>query len=103
MSEARYEAVIGLEVHCQLKTSSKMFTACGFQFGAEPNTLTDAYTLGLPGTLPVPNRDAVRFAIALALAVNSEIHQRSRLPASTTSTRIFPRAIRSRSPIIRTP
>jgi len=78
MSQTRYEAVIGLEVHCQLKTSSKMFTACGFCFGAEPNTLTDAYTLGLPGTLPVPNREAVRSAIALALAVKSEIHQRSR-------------------------
>jgi aspartyl-tRNA(Asn)/glutamyl-tRNA(Gln) amidotransferase subunit B len=78
MSGTGYEAVIGLEVHCQLKTTSKMFTACGFHFGAGPNTLTDAYTLGLPGTLPVPNREAVRSAIALALAVGSEIRQSSR-------------------------
>ncbi len=74
----RWEPVIGLEVHCQLKTASKMFTACGFTFGADPNTLTDPYTLGLPGTLPVPNRTAVMFAIRLALAVNAQIHTHSR-------------------------
>ncbi|MEE9386797.1 MAG: Asp-tRNA(Asn)/Glu-tRNA(Gln) amidotransferase subunit GatB [Nannocystaceae bacterium] len=78
MNTSRWETVIGLEVHCQLKTKSKLFSACGFVFGAEPNTQTDPYTWAHPGTLPVPNREAVRFAIRLALATSSDIQQRSR-------------------------
>ncbi|HLT38196.1 MAG TPA: Asp-tRNA(Asn)/Glu-tRNA(Gln) amidotransferase subunit GatB [Enhygromyxa sp.] len=70
--------VIGLEVHCQLATRTKMFTACGYAIGAEPNTQIDAYTLGLPGTLPVPNREAIEFALRLALAVHCEIQPISR-------------------------
>jgi aspartyl-tRNA(Asn)/glutamyl-tRNA(Gln) amidotransferase subunit B len=73
-----YEVVIGLEVHCQLQTATKMFSACPVSIGAEPNTQIDAYTLGLPGTLPVPNRRAVEFALRLALAVGCEIQPRSR-------------------------
>ena len=78
MSALQYEVVIGLEVHCQLRTSSKMFSPCPFTFGSSPNTLTDPYTLALPGTLPVPNRRAIDFAVALALATNSTIHASSR-------------------------
>jgi aspartyl-tRNA(Asn)/glutamyl-tRNA(Gln) amidotransferase subunit B len=78
MSVADYDVVIGLEVHCQLKTATKMFTACRSGFGADPNTQTDAYTLGLPGTLPVPSAEAVRSAIRLALACGSTIHPVSR-------------------------
>lgn len=73
-----YEPVIGLEVHCQLKTVTKMFTACPFTFGADPNTLVDAYTLGLPGTLPVPNAAAVDAGIKLALATDCQVHAQSR-------------------------
>jgi aspartyl-tRNA(Asn)/glutamyl-tRNA(Gln) amidotransferase subunit B len=70
--------VIGLEVHCQLKTNTKMFSACAMRIGESPNTQTDAYTWGLPGTLPVPNRRAVDDAIRLALATGCEIHPVSR-------------------------
>jgi aspartyl-tRNA(Asn)/glutamyl-tRNA(Gln) amidotransferase subunit B len=80
MSRADYEVVIGLEVHCQLRTASKMFSACAYAYvaGSQPNTQIDAYTLGLPGTLPVPNRAAVEAALRLALAVDCEISPRSR-------------------------
>jgi hypothetical protein len=65
MPVSDYEVVIGLEVHCQLATASKMFTPCAYAIGAAPNTQIDAYTLGLPGTLPVPNRQAVDSALRL--------------------------------------
>ena len=55
----QYEAVIGLEIHVQIKTRTKMFTAAPYHYGAEPNTLTDAVVLGLPGTLPVLNHTAI--------------------------------------------
>ena len=78
MTAADWEPVIGLEVHCQLETASKMFSACPVGLLAPPNTLVDAYTLGLPGTLPVPNAQAVRHGIALALACGCELHEHSR-------------------------
>lgn len=74
----RWETVIGLEVHCQLATESKLFSACPVGFGEPPNTLIDAYTLGFPGTLPVPNARAVRYAIALGLAVGAQLQPTSR-------------------------
>ncbi|MGH2906136.1 MAG: Asp-tRNA(Asn)/Glu-tRNA(Gln) amidotransferase subunit GatB [Solirubrobacterales bacterium] len=70
---AEYEAVIGLEIHVQLSTNTKMFCGCKLEFGAEPNTLTCPICLGHPGTLPVPNEKAVRFAIATGLALGCEI------------------------------
>jgi aspartyl-tRNA(Asn)/glutamyl-tRNA(Gln) amidotransferase subunit B len=78
MAVSDYEVVIGLEVHCQLATVTKMFTPCAYAVGAEPNTQIDPYTLGLPGTLPVPNRAAVDHALRLALAVHCEIQPVSR-------------------------
>ena len=74
----RYESVIGLEVHCQLELASKLFSPCPLEIGAVPNTRTDAYTWGLPGTLPMPNRAAVHAAIALALATRCTVHRHSR-------------------------
>jgi len=74
----RYEPVIGLEVHAQLSTATKMFTAVPYRFGVEPNTLIDPVVLGLPGTLPVVNREAVAFAVKLALAVGGRIRNVSR-------------------------
>lgn len=74
----RYEPVIGLEVHAQLSTATKMFTAVPYRFGAEPNTLVDPVVLGLPGTLPVVNREAVACAVKLALAVGGRIRTVSR-------------------------
>ena len=73
-----WRPVIGLEVHCQLQTQTKMFSPCAVQIGQAPNTQTDAYTWGAPGTLPVPNRLAVEYAIRLGLATGCEIHERSR-------------------------
>lgn len=73
----RYEPVIGLEVHCQLKTESKLFCACKTQFGAEPNQNTCPVCLGLPGVLPKLNRQAVDFAVLMALAVRANIREKS--------------------------
>ena len=72
-----YEAVIGLEVHLHLKTRTKMFCGCRADyFGAEPNTHTCPVCLGLPGALPVPNREAVEHGLRLALALGAEVPER---------------------------
>ena len=68
-----WEAVIGLEVHAQLRTESKLFSAAPNSFGAEPNTQTTEVDLGLPGVLPVINRRAVELAMRAALALGCEI------------------------------
>ncbi len=68
-----YEAVIGLEVHAQLLTKSKIFCGCSAAFGAEPNTHTCPVCMGMPGSLPVLNRKVVEFAIKMALATNCKI------------------------------
>jgi len=73
-----YEAVIGLEVHAELLTDSKMFCGCSTKFGAPPNTQTCPVCLGMPGVLPVINRRGVEFAIRTALAVNCTIAPMSR-------------------------
>ncbi len=68
-----YEIVIGLEVHVQLLTESKMFCGCSTKFGAPPNTLTCPVCIGMPGTLPVMNRKAFELALKAALALNCQI------------------------------
>ncbi len=73
-----YEPVIGLEVHVQLGTKSKIFSWSQAAFGAEPNSATEPVCLGLPGTLPVLNRAAVDMALRLALAVGARVRPRSR-------------------------
>ncbi len=73
-----YEAVIGLEVHCQLKTTTKMFSAATTVFGREPNSQVDTVSLGLPGALPVVNGHAVELAITAALAMNGEVQTHSK-------------------------
>ncbi|HEX6984630.1 MAG TPA: Asp-tRNA(Asn)/Glu-tRNA(Gln) amidotransferase subunit GatB [Planctomycetaceae bacterium] len=70
----KYQAVIGLEVHVQLLTRTKLFSGCVNRFNPEaPNTQTDPVTLGLPGTLPVMNRKAFRLAVKVGLALNCQI------------------------------
>jgi aspartyl-tRNA(Asn)/glutamyl-tRNA(Gln) amidotransferase subunit B len=72
-----YEPVIGLEIHTQLQTESKLFCGCSTRFGAAPNTHTCPVCLGLPGTLPVLNRRAVELAVKAALALGCTVHERS--------------------------
>jgi aspartyl-tRNA(Asn)/glutamyl-tRNA(Gln) amidotransferase subunit B len=68
-----YEIIIGLEIHVQLQTESKMFSSSGTDFGLPPNTQTDPVSLGLPGTLPVMNRKAFELALKTALGLGAEI------------------------------
>jgi len=72
-----WETVIGLEIHAQLATKSKIFSAAATAYGAEPNTQACAIDLGMPGVLPVLNREAVRMAAMLGLAIGAQIARRS--------------------------
>lgn len=72
-----WETVIGLEVHMQLATKTKIFSGSSTEFGAEPNTQANAIDLAMPGTLPVLNEQAVRYAIMFGLAIDAEINPRS--------------------------
>ncbi|MBI2381593.1 MAG: Asp-tRNA(Asn)/Glu-tRNA(Gln) amidotransferase subunit GatB [Gammaproteobacteria bacterium] len=72
-----WELVIGLEVHIQLATNSKIFSGAATAFGAEPNTQACAVDLGMPGVLPVLNKEAVRMAVQFGLAVDAEVNRKS--------------------------
>src|SRR5512135_2668404 len=74
----KYEAVIGLEVHAQMLTESKIFCGCSTKFGSEPNTQTCEVCIGMPGVLPVLNKKALEFAIRTGLATNCTISSYSR-------------------------
>src|SRR3546814_2866774 len=71
-----WEVVIGLEVHCQLRTQSKIFSGAATAYGAEPNTQADGVTLGMPGVLPVLNKTALEYAVKFGLAVDAKIAER---------------------------
>ncbi|CAK0781665.1 Aspartyl/glutamyl-tRNA(Asn/Gln) amidotransferase subunit B [Gammaproteobacteria bacterium] len=72
-----WESVIGLEIHAQLSTKSKIFSSASTAFGAPPNTQACAVDLGLPGVLPVLNQEAVRMAVKFGLAISAQVAQRS--------------------------
>ncbi len=73
----QWETVIGLEIHAQLSTQSKIFSASATTFGAEPNTQASLVDLGMPGTLPVLNAEAVRMACQFGLAIYAEFPERN--------------------------
>src|SRR5690606_32221728 len=72
-SEMEWEVVIGLEIHAQLATKSKIFSGAATQYGAEANTQACAVDLGLPGVLPVFNEEALRMAVKFGLAIDADI------------------------------
>src|SRR3954471_22300729 len=77
MPVADFEPVIGLEVHAQLLTRTKLFCGCSTQFGAPPNTHVYPVCLGLPGSLPLPNARAVELALRAALALSCNVQGHS--------------------------
>jgi aspartyl-tRNA(Asn)/glutamyl-tRNA(Gln) amidotransferase subunit B len=77
LAERHYEPVIGLEIHVQLGTRTKMFCGCALSFGDEPNTHTCPICLGHPGTLPVTNAEAVHFGLMIAMALECTVAPRS--------------------------
>jgi aspartyl-tRNA(Asn)/glutamyl-tRNA(Gln) amidotransferase subunit B len=77
LADGRYEPVIGLEIHVQLSTRTKMFCGCELSFGDEPNIHTCPVCLGHPGTLPVANEEAIRYALRIAAALDCEVARRS--------------------------
>lgn len=78
MATNNYETVVGLEVHVELKTKSKIFSPSPNQFGSEPNTNTSVIDLGYPGVLPVVNKEVVNYAMRAALALNMDINQHTK-------------------------
>ncbi len=77
MSYSSYEPVIGLEIHAQLKTKSKMFCSCSTEFGASDNENTCPVCTGMPGTLPVVNKKAIEFGVKIGLALNCKVKTKS--------------------------
>jgi len=72
-SDLQHKLIVGLEIHVQLCTKSKMFCGCAVEFGAEPNSRVCPVCLGMPGVLPVMNKQAVEYAVLVGLALNCEI------------------------------
>ena len=78
MSREDYEIVIGLEVHCELSTKTKIFCSCSTEFGGEPNTHCCPICMAMPGTLPVLNEKVVEYAVKAGLATNCSIEKKSK-------------------------
>lgn len=83
-----FETVIGLEVHVELKTNSKIFSSAPAHFGAEPNSNTNVVDWSYPGVLPVMNKGALEFGMKAALALNCEISKKHILTVKTIFTQI---------------
>ena len=96
---AQYETVIGLEVHVELATKTKIFCGCSTAFGGAPNSHTCPVCTGLPGSLPVLNKQVVEYAMAVGLATNCQINQYCKF--DRIFIQIIRKTIRSLSCIIR--
>ncbi len=77
MADTNWEVVIGLEIHAQLATKSKIFSGASTAYGAEPNTQTSVVDIALPGVLPVLNKEAVHMAVKFGMAIDAEVADRS--------------------------
>lgn len=97
MAREEYEAVIGLEVHAELSTKTKIFCSCSTEFGAEPNTHTCPVCMAMPGTLPVLNEKVVEYAVRAGLATNCSIAKDSKMIEKITSIQIYQNLIRYHS------
>lgn len=89
MSREDYEVVIGLEVHAELSTKTKIFCSCPTAFGAAPNTHTCPICMAMPGTLPVLNEKVVEYAVKAGLATNCEISRNSKMIEKIIFTLIY--------------
>ena len=96
-----YIPVIGLEIHAELLTQSKVFCTCGAQFGGSPNSRCCPVCTGMPGTLPVINQTAVEYAVKAGMALGCDISKFSVFDRKTISTRTFRRHIKFHSCTIR--
>ncbi len=92
MSREDYEVVIGLEVHAELSTKTKIFCSCPTAFGAAPNTHTCPICMAMPGTLPVLNEKVVEYAVKAGLATNCEISRNSKNDRKIIFTLIYQKA-----------
>ena len=88
MAREDYEIVIGLEVHCELSTKTKIFCSCSTEFGGEPNTHCCPICMAMPGTLPVLNEKVVEYAVKAGLATNCSIEKKSKNDKKITSIQI---------------
>lgn len=94
MAREDYEVVIGLEVHAELSTKTKIFCPCPTEFGAEPNTHTCPICMAMPGTLPVLNEKVVEYAVKAGLATNCEISRNCKMIEKIIFIQIFLNHIR---------
>lgn len=90
-----WETVIGLEIHTQLSTKTKIFSGASTTYGAEPNTQACIISLGMPGVLPVLNEDAVRKAVIFGMAIEAEIAAHSVFARKIIFIPIYQKAIKS--------